>query len=280
MPESDRRERPVVKLVLVLFGCYALVCVAVFLFQAKLVYYPSPLPSLRPSEVGLAFEDVTLTAKDGTSLHGWWFANSSARGAVIVCHGNAGSIAGRLSLARAFSEFGFEVLLFDYRGYGNSEGRPSEKGTYQDARAAWAHVTETRGWSAHRVLIYGESLGGAVAVELASQQSAGALALEATFTSLMAMGQRTYPWLPVRWLCRIRYDSLSRMADLASPVIVLHSEEDELVPYAMGQRLYEATAARKWFIPTDGGHNDGGFVGLPDASRRFRSLLEELFPRE
>jgi hypothetical protein len=234
---------------------------AVHAFEAKLVYFPGPRPVATPADFGLAYRDVRLVTDDGVELAAWWIPGpEGARGAVCVSHGNAGSIEGRIPLAQVFHEQGFGVLLYDYRGYGASAGSPSEEGTYRDACAALDWLAREGRFAPERVVAYGESLGGCVAVELARRRRVGALFVEATFTSLPDLGARLYPYLPVRLLASIHYASLAKIAALEVPVLVAHSPEDEIVPYELGRALFEAAREPKRFLTTAGGHNAGGFT--------------------
>jgi len=241
-------------------AAYVLVCLAAYLFQERLVYFPGGPPSSDPSSAGLAFEEHRPRTSDGLALHAWWIPAPDARGAVIVSHGNAGSIDARLHIARAFHALGMGVLLYDYRGYGRSEGRPSEEGTYLDAEAAWELAVGALGLTPERIVLYGESLGGAVAIELARRHRPAALVLESAFTSLPDVGARAYPWLPVRWLSRARYASIDKVGALDVPMLFMHSPADELVPYEHSRRLCAAAGARAQLVTTAGGHNDGGFA--------------------
>jgi hypothetical protein len=248
------------RLLLFLAGGYLLVCLAAFLFQARLVYFPGPPPRLDPATFGLLHREVELATEDGERLHAWFFPREGAAGAVLVCHGNAGNIEGRIELARAFLELGWAVLLFDYRGYGKSSGSPGEEGTYRDAEAAHEHLTRAEGFAAERVLLYGESLGAAVALELALRRPCAALVAESGFTSLPDVAAEVYPFLPTRLLARIRYDNRSKIGRLAVPLLLLHSPADELVSFAHAERLFAAAREPKELVRTGGGHNDGGFL--------------------
>lgn len=248
------------RVLLLLAAGYAALCLLVYLFQARLVYFPGPAPRLDPAALGLAHREVELATADGERLHAWSFPRESACGAVLVCHGNAGSIEHRLELARAFLALGWAVLLFDYRGYGRSTGSPSEEGTYRDAEAAHEHLTRVEGFAPERIVLHGESLGAAVAVELALRRPCAGLIVESAFTSIPDMAAALYPFLPVRLLARIRYDNLGKIARPGVPLLVVHSPVDELVPMAHGERLFAAAQAPRRFLRTGGGHNDGGFV--------------------
>ncbi|MBL8861600.1 MAG: alpha/beta hydrolase [Planctomycetes bacterium] len=252
-------RRVLIWIVTVPLALYLALCLAVWIFQDRLVWYPGPPPTATPAAIGAPFEELVLTSADGASVHAWHIQADAPRGAVLVCHGNAGSIEHRLEHARAFRALGYDVLLFDYRGYGRSRGRLSEEGTYLDGLAALEHLA-ARGFDGRRVALYGESLGGAVAIELARRRPCAALIVEDTFTTLPDVGARVYPWLPVRWLSRNRYASLEKIGALGTPLLVAHSPDDHLVPFAHGERLHAAHPGPKAFLITSGGHNGGGFL--------------------
>jgi fermentation-respiration switch protein FrsA (DUF1100 family) len=255
-------------------GLYALLCFAAWLFQDRLVFYPGGPPVRDPRSVGLAFEALRPRTADGLELDAWWIPAAEPRGAVIVSHGNAGSIEGRLHIAHAFHALGLGVLLYDYRGYGRSAGRPSERGLYLDAEAAWQVLVEQLGVAPERLLIYGESLGGAVAVELAARRPAAGLILESSFSSLPAVGARAYPYLPVRLLARSRFDSLAKIGALALPVLVIHSPEDEVVPFAHGEALRAAAGGSTRRVQSSGGHNAGGFPMREELVREVGAFVD------
>lgn len=265
-------------LLLVLAAGYVGLCLLAWLFQSRLVYFPGPPPARTPDAYGLAYEEVALTAADGVRLAAWYLPVESAPGCVLVCHGNAGNIEHRLMVARAFQAMGLSVLLFDYRGYGNSEGRPSEKGTVLDAQAALGWLLDERGFDLGRIALYGESLGGGVALALAAGRPLAAVVVESTFTSLPELGARIYPLLPVRLIASIRYDNLEALRTLRAPLLVLHSPEDEIVPFDFGRELFEAAPAPKEFIATAGRHNDGGFQLRAEWQDRVRDFIRRALP--
>jgi fermentation-respiration switch protein FrsA (DUF1100 family) len=198
-------------------------------------------------------------------LHAWYLpplgpsAPEGERAALVFCHGNAGDIADRLDSIPDLHAAGLAVLLFDYRGYGQSEGKPTEAGTYADAIAAYDWLANEADPRPDRILVYGESLGGAVAIELAQRRRVDALVVESAFASLGRMGAELYPWLPARLLARGRYDNAAKIGALACPLLLIHSPDDEIVPFAHGRALFEAATEPKEFLTTAGGHNDGGF---------------------
>ena len=226
-------------------------------FERANLYFPSRALAADPGLLGLAFEDLRLTAADGTALHAWFVPLQEDSPVILLCHGNAGNIASRLDKLLALRRAGAAVLLFDYRGYGRSAGRPDEQGTYQDAEAAYLWLADVKKVPAGRIFIHGESLGGAVTVELALRRRAAGLVLESTFTSVVEMCRRVFPFLPARLVVRLRYDSLSKIPRLSCPLLLLHSPDDDLVPFAMGRRLFAAAPEPKAFVELRGGHNDG-----------------------
>jgi len=258
---------------------YACLCALIALRQGRLVWFPGPPPVTTPADHGLAFDELELVASDGVAIHAWRVrASGPARAAVVVCHGNAGNIESRIPLARAFVEMGCDVVLFDYRGYGSSQGTPSEEGTYLDAEAAWTWARDA-GFDPGRIALYGESLGGAVAIELARRRPVAAVMVADTFTSLRDMGARFYPWLPVRLVLRIRYDSVSKVGDLRVPLLVIHSRDDDLVPFELGEQLFAAAAEPKTFLETEGAHNSGGFATRQGWRAAVRAFLDEALAR-
>jgi len=239
---------------------YLAICAFMYFYQYRLIYQPSAQLSDSPSTYGMEYEALDLQTADGLQLYAWYMEPRHSRGALILCHGNAGNMSHRLSIASAFYDAGLAVLLFDYRGYGQSEGSPDEPGTYTDAQTAWNWLTQTKNWPAKKIVLYGESLGAAVAVELALRHTPAALITESGFTTLYDLGSRVYPFLPVRLLARARYESIDKIGRINSPKLLIHSPDDEIVPYDHGQALLEAASPPKQFLNTRGGHNDGGFL--------------------
>ena len=248
-------------------AAWAIVVIWVWLTQDRLVYFPQVGRGnpATPVAAGLRFEDLRLKTEDGETLAAWWVPATTdrARGAVLLLHGNAGSIADRIMYLPHFTAMGYGVLLLDYRGYGQSSGAPSEAGTYADARAAWRWLHE-RGFAAADIVLAGESLGGAVAAELAARMQPRALLLLSTFSSVNDLGAELYPWLPVRWISRFRYDTLQGVKDYRGPVLVVHSRDDEIVPFAHAQRLHAAADARGRLLEMRGGHNDAFVFGTAE----------------
>jgi len=263
----------------VIYGC---VVGLVFLFQSHLVYYPhiGREVSATPQAHGLAYEEVGIATEDGERVIGWWVPAPEARGTVLIFHGNAGNISHRLDYLAMFRRLGYASFIIDYRGYGRSSGTPSEAGTYRDAAAAWRHVTERRGVAPHDIVLFGESLGGAVASWLAARHTPRALVLHSTFTSVPDLGAQVYWFLPVRLISRFRYDNLAHLKEVKAPVLVIHSREDDIVPYTHGERLYKEARGPKEFLVLRGGHNDAFVFMREQWVRALGEFLERHAPRK
>lgn len=248
------------RILIIIVAAWAIVVAWVWLTQDRLVYFPQVGRGnpATPAAAGLRFEALRLKTEDGETLEAWWVPAPAdkARGAVLLLHGNAGSIADRIYYLPHFHAMGYAVLLVDYRGYGVSSGTPSEQGTYLDAQAAWRWLTGERGIKPGAIVLVGESLGGAVAAELAARVQPRALILASTFTSVPDLGSEIYPWLPVRLISRYRYDTLAQLRNYRGPVLIAHSRDDEIVPFAHGERLFAAAPGHKSMLEMRGGHND------------------------
>lgn len=252
-----------------------------------LLFYPSPTLESTPAALGLEFERVEITTSDDETLVGWYLPASAGPlaeqpGVIVYCHGNAGNIGGRVHLLPSLRSLGLDVLIFDYRGYGESSGRPTVAGTRLDIEAAWNYAIEQRGFGPAQIVLWGRSLGGAVAIDQAARTSeAGtpprALVVESSFTSTLDLGAELYPWLPVRWLGRkLEYPSRERITKVAAPILIAHSPADDLIPPSHGQALLEAAqtgaAPKTAFVELRGGHNDGHLA----QPRHFDAVIELL----
>jgi hypothetical protein len=259
---------------------YLGLCLLVCLYQSHLVYYPQRGLDLTPRDLGMDYDEVILeSGEEKIPIVAWYVPAGGRRGTVLFCHGNAGNLSGRLEIIAAYHELGLSVLIFDYRGYGRSQGRPSEEGTYEDGLAAWRHLTETRGCSPSEIVILGRSLGGAIAAWLAQRHTPGALILESAFTSVPDVGAEVYPYLPVRLLSRFRYNSLARMSEIRCPVLIAHGRDDEMIPFDHGQALFEAAREPKVLMELTGTHNNGFFMTGSRYVQEIDSFLRKHFDR-
>ena len=244
-------------LIMFVIASYLTVVLLVYFSQSRLIYYPMQKISNTPDAIGLDYTPVNIATTDSETLHGWWVPAPDAKGTVLFFHGNAGNISHRINYLAMFKRLGYNTLLFDYRGYGQSSGVPSESGTYLDAQAAWQYLTETRGVAPARIILFGESLGGAVAAWLAAREKPGLLVLASVFTSVPDLAAEIYPFLPVRWLTRFHYNTLESLQSVTCPVFIAHSPQDEIIPFAQSQRLFQAASEPKQFLTLEGGHNIG-----------------------
>jgi len=247
----------------------------------RFVFHPSPGVDLLPADVGVAGEELVFEAEDGVRLHGFWLPADGADRAFLFLHGNAGNASHRLPNAALLSRMGAAVLLLDYRGYGRSEGQPSESGVYADARAGLAQLV-ARGVPEERVVVFGRSLGGAVAVDLARGRPLAGVILESTFTSTSDMARGLFGAL--RFLLgpftRGRFDSAAKIGELRAPLLSFHGDRDEIVPIALGRALFAAAPEPKAFVTIGGaGHNDTVQVGGKRYLARIAAFLDEVAPR-
>jgi hypothetical protein len=249
-----------------------------YVFQAHFVYFPN-LPSRQvdatPADIGLAFEAVNLDTVDGETLAGWFIPAPAARGTLLYLHGNGGNIGHRLDPIEVFHRLGLNVLIIDYRGYGASSGKPSEEGTYQDALAAWHWLTQHQHIEPQRIVFFGESLGGSVAAWLAARHAPAGLVMYASFTSVPEMAQALYPIFPASRLARYRYDTRAALGNVNCPVLILHSPEDEIIPFSHAQALLEAAHEPKRLVELRGGHNDALLVSRETYARAVGAFLQE-----
>lgn len=248
------------------------------LLDQLFVYHPDPWQDKDWAKIsGLPLEDVWFPAADGTRLFGWYVESSGSPAVLLWCHGNAGNIINRLDNLRELYQLGLSVFLFDYRGYGRSQGRPSEEGLYQDALGAYAHVTGTRRIRPERIVLFGRSLGAAVAGEVASQRPAAGLILESSFPSVEALGKFHYFGLPVHWLIGARFNLADKLKHVSVPVLVIHGDQDEIVPIHLGRQVFEAAKDPKAFYLVPGAdHNNLYQVGGMPYFQRLKRFVEEV----
>jgi len=257
-------------------GLFVALSIMVYFGQGRMMFMPSREIDITPDQAGLAYEDVFIEVAEGERFHAWYFPVEAAVATsrtVLFFHGNAGNISHRLSTAQLLLEMGVNVLIFDYRGYGRSDGEPTEINIYADARAAYNWLLEEKQLMPSDIFLFGRSLGGAVAIELAVSNECAGVILESSFTSIVDMGRRLYPYLPVSLLARYRFDAISKIGQVRSKVLVTHSPDDEMIPYEMGRQLYEAASDNRAFIVLSGGHNDQSYFD----NTNYRNGLQEFF---
>ncbi len=250
-------------------------------FEHRQVYVPSRRLEASGQELGRAMEEATFTAADGARLHGWFFpaANNSPRAhlVILLLHGNNMNISYRLDFYRAWLELGVSVFAFDYRGYGLSEGRPSEEGTYLDAQAAHRWLRE-KGFTPEQIIALGESLGGGIASELALRETLGGLILQNTFMSIPDIGAEMFPWLPVRRFSTIKYDTRAKLPRIKVPVLVMHSRGDDFIGFHHGEKNFAAANEPKLFWEIHGNHTGMIAAGRDHYLKGLEQFIARYFP--
>ena len=242
------------------FGIYLALLILLRLFEPRLIYFPGQRALTDPPpHLGLPAGRIEIPTDDSITLVSWVIPAADSTGLwLLICHGNAGNLSDfdRPIHYAGLRQLGLNLLAFDYRGYGESGGTPSEQGLYRDALAAYRYLRESRGIPAERIVIFGHSLGSAVAVDLASRVPAAGLIVEGAFTSAVDRGQEIYPYIPVRWLAGSRFGSLDKIGGVRIPKLFLHATADDVIPLAHGRRLFEAAPEPKTFVELEGGHGD------------------------
>jgi fermentation-respiration switch protein FrsA (DUF1100 family) len=238
--------------VLVLFSLLIFFILYLKYYEKRGIYFPIKEIDLTPKEIGLEFEDVSFFSSDGTKLNGWYVPAKKSRATVLFCHGNAGNIGHRIEIIDMFFRLGLDVFIFDYRGYGRSQGNPSEEGLYLDAQSAYKYLIDKRNLNEGSIVVYGKSMGANVAVEL-----------------------WLFPFLPIKWFITIKYDALSKIKKINAPKLIIHSEDDEIIPFQHGRRLFEIAPEPKEFYKMHGGHNDAIFLVREDFVKRIDAFLQK-----
>jgi fermentation-respiration switch protein FrsA (DUF1100 family) len=258
-------------------ACYLGVLIVLLALENAFIYHPTRDTEDWQAPPNDRVQDVELHTADGTRIHAWWCPPQTwepAQGAVLYCHGNAGNLSYRgEGITRWQQQMNLAVLIFDYPGYGRSAGRPSEAGCYAAAEAAYDWLTQIQHVPAERIVLYGGSLGGSVAVELASRHPCRALVVVSTFTSIPDMAQKQFPWMPARWLVRNRFDNLAKIGHCRQPFFQAHGTADSTIPFSMGQRLFAAANEPKQFFAMDG--YDHNHAPGPDFYAALRDFLAE-----
>lgn len=255
---------------------YLGIILLLYVAQTRLIYLPTREIITSPADIGLAYDEVSLKTADGVTISGWFIPADKAKGTLLFFHGNAGNMSHRLTSIETFHRLQLDVFIIDYRGYGQSEGRLSEQGTYQDAEAAWCYLVKERHTAPDEIIVFGRSLGGGMAAWLAEQHPPKLLILESTFTSIPAVAAGYYPFLPVRWLARIRYPTMQRLPAIQCSLLITHSPDDDVIPYHHGQRLFAAANEPKTFIELQGRHNESYLVALKLYETKLAAFVDNL----
>lgn len=262
---------------------YFVAMIAIYFAQSLFIYAPN-IPTREliaiPADIGLIHEEVILKTEDNEKIHAWFIPTNptekQAAKTVLFMHGNAGNISHRLETIQIFHQLGLNVFIFDYRGYGKSTGNPSEKGTYLDATAAWNYLVQERKLSADQIIIFGRSLGGGVASELAINVSPAMLILESTFTSMQEVSKQHYPFMPTDIILKHEYETINKLKNISCPIVVVHSINDEVIPFSHAERIYEKANRPKKFIELRGGHGNGFLLSQQDYIAGLQHALQTM----
>jgi len=246
-------------------------------FQQKhMIFYPMGELYQTPAQWGLDYEDVTLRTTDDVQLHGWYIPQQQSQQVLLFFHGNAGNISHRRHSIEIFHRLGLNVFILDYRGYGQSEGSPGEQGLYKDAYAAWHYLTEEKGFAPGQILIFGRSLGGAVAAKLAADVNARGLMLESTLSSTHDFARDVFKILSRLVVMRYDFNTNEYIQHVNYPVLVMHSPEDEIMPFHLGEKVFQAANQPKQFIRMRGDHNNGFLISQPEYEQQLDNWLRTL----
>lgn len=244
-----------------------------YLQQPGMIFFPDRQIETTPQTWGYDYEEVSFTSSDKLSLHGWYIPRKGASKTLLFLHGNAGNISHRGDSVRIFHQLGLNVLIFDYRGYGRSEGKPSEQGIYLDAHAAWQYLMQTRKLNGQDIIIFGRSLGAAVATHLAADVKPAGLILESVFSSARDMADEIFPVASRLMYVRFDFNSEKLVRRVSSPLLVLHSPEDEIIPFRLGQKVFQSANEPKRFFIMKGDHNNGFLLSQPQYEQAIREFL-------
>ena len=257
-------------------GTLVIVGLTVFLYFFQQVYLFQPEEEIlrTPESLGLEFENVNIEIEGDTYIKGWYIPAADQKGVVLFCHSNYGNISYYLDAVFFINSLGFSILIFDYRGYGQSRGSPSEKGTYADVRAAWSYLRYTRNIPAENIIVWGRSLGAAIAADLVVDYSPRALVMESGFSSFPAVAKDYFPYVPVQMIARYDYNNLEKIKHADCPVMVVHSRDDEIIAFYHGQKIFKAANPPKRFLEINGSHNDCYFESGKKYEQAIKAFLQ------
>lgn len=256
-----------------LFVVYIILCFYLYFNQDKYIFFPERIITATPRTFGMKYEDIFLEVKKGDKINVWFIPKENGQ-LIIHCNGNGGNLSDRVEKFSLLNSLGFAVIGFDYRGYGRSDGTPSEKAFYEDLRRV-VLFAEEKGYKKNGVILYGESIGGAVALQVGTEDNFSALVLESTFTSISEMARVYYKLFPTTILLKSKFDNISKIKRINFPIVIMHSKEDEIVPFFMGFKLFENANEPKIFLELKKGHNDGGIIVSPEAAKELQTFLKK-----
>ncbi len=276
--QGNKMGSMLISIIVVLLVAYSVWALTLYYMQSTFLYGPVREVTYTPDELGLDFENVFFKTEDGVKLNGWYVPDGNSKFTLLFCHGNGGNMMHRLDSINFFYNLGLSCFIFDYRGYGNSSGKPTEEGTYLDAAAAYKWLTEEKNVPPEDIIFFGRSLGGSIAAQLATKVTPASLIIESAFTSYADIGRKFYPYMPVKWFAKFNYRTIDYVRDVHCPVMIIHSRNDEIIPFEFGLQLHEAVNEPNEFVEIFGSHNDGFLSSnkiYKDAWTKWLKFLEE-----
>jgi len=265
-------------IILILIIVFFLLWLYIRYYQTHGIYFPTSTISYTPDEFGLEYKEISFTATDGVKLNGWYITAENPIGTLLFLHGNAGNIGHRIPIIQLFHDLDLNVFIFDYHGYGKSEGKPSEEGLYQDALGAFRYLTNELNCNPDKLIIYGKSIGGNVAINLASRVEAKVLISDSAFSSAIDMGTEIFPFLPsflMKKFISVKYNALSKIKNIKIPKLIIHSVDDEMIPFKQGLKLFKAAPEPKEFYKIHGSHNESIFIYKDEYSLKIRWFIKK-----
>ena len=255
--------------------CYFGYAFKISLNEENIVFHPKAEITHTPDLYHLKFQDVYFETQDHFKLNGWFFSANHSQKTLLFFHGNSGNVGSSLELVSIFvTDLHLNVFIVDYRGFGKSKGHPSEEGLYQDAQAAYQYLTQTKGIPKRNIILFGQSLGGAVAIDLASKRPAAALIVENTFTCAVDMAKTMYPYLPVRLFIKSQFNSKAKIKTVLYPKLIIHATQDETVPFRHGEKLFNSASFPKYFYAISGANHGNNYkIAGPDYIQRLKEFL-------
>jgi len=272
---KKKLRRPMLIIIITIAGTYLVLCLLLFFFQNRFVFVPKRNIYNTPAAYKLAYDDLTLKTGDGNTVNAWYIPTNKAEYTILFCHGNAGNLGNRIESIDFFHRHGFNVMIFDYPGYGKSSGTPSDKNVIDSAEVAWKYLTEDRKTPENKIIVIGRSLGGAPASHLAAKYKPAMLCSEAAFISAKEVGRDIMPILPTSLLCRVNLPTGKNIAKANCPVLIIHSPDDEIIKYRHGKALFKLAPDPKEFHSLPGGHNDCWFIDQKKYANILKSFLNK-----
>ena len=263
------------QILLFLSAIYAGIVALLYFLQPHFIYFPQRKLIANPGEIGLRYEKIIFEALDGVRLSGWFIPHPEHRAVILFCHGNGGNISSLIESVKILHDLGLSTFVFDYRGFGESQGKTTEQGTYHDIEGAWNYLIYQRRIAPDEIIVLGRSLGGAIAAWLIQKYTPKALILESTFTSAYDVAAQSYPFLPLKLFMRYRYNTIDYLKQAKCPVLIVHSRDDELIPFQQGKDLFEAANNPKEFVEIKGSHNDGVLI----SAKTYSEGLDQFFAK-